>query len=125
MASGAVDRDKEQSRRHRRHDPDSQRPGKTVSDGAQRFQLLLLQRSCADLWAGERHERERTADRMAERPAPDAQQSQTQPAADRYRAMKDIVALSGVRQAALVRTGEISSLELVEAHIRRIEAINP
>ncbi|WP_019139762.1 amidase [Noviherbaspirillum massiliense] len=37
----------------------------------------------------------------------------------------DLTALSATEQASLVRQGKISSLELVEAHIARIEAVNP
>lgn len=37
----------------------------------------------------------------------------------------EFVSYDGMGQAALVRTGQVSSLELVEAAIRRIEKINP
>lgn len=36
-----------------------------------------------------------------------------------------LLACSGVEQAAMIRSGEISSVDLVEAHVRRIEAVNP
>jgi amidase len=39
--------------------------------------------------------------------------------------MKNILAWSGVRQAELIRTGEISSVELVRAHLERIAEVNP
>jgi amidase len=39
--------------------------------------------------------------------------------------MKEILALSGVRQAELIRKGEISSHELIELHLARIDEINP
>jgi amidase len=39
--------------------------------------------------------------------------------------MKDVLALSGTEQARLIRDGEISSAELVDAHFKRIEQINP
>ncbi len=39
--------------------------------------------------------------------------------------MNDILAASGVRQAELIRKGEISSRELVELHLARIEEMNP
>lgn len=39
--------------------------------------------------------------------------------------MNEILALSGTQQAQLIRNGVISSTELVEAHIARIEEINP
>ena len=40
-------------------------------------------------------------------------------------AMDEFVAYDGMGQAALVRNGEVSSLELVEAAIKRIERLNP
>ena len=40
-------------------------------------------------------------------------------------AMDEFVAYDGMGQAALVRDGEVSSLELVEAAIKRIERLNP
>ena len=39
--------------------------------------------------------------------------------------MNEILGLAAVRQAELIREGEISSTELVKAHIRRIEEVNP
>jgi len=39
--------------------------------------------------------------------------------------MKDIVLASAVRQLELLRSGEISVIELAEAHIRQIERLNP
>jgi amidase len=39
--------------------------------------------------------------------------------------MTDVCALSGTAQARLIRSGEVSATELVEAHIRRIETVNP
>lgn len=39
--------------------------------------------------------------------------------------MQEILTLSGTRQAELVRRGEISSRELVEAHLKRISDVNP
>jgi amidase len=39
--------------------------------------------------------------------------------------MTDVVSLSGTAQARLVRSGEVSATELVEAHLRRIEKVNP
>ncbi len=39
--------------------------------------------------------------------------------------MKQILKLSGLAQARLIRTGEISSVELVRAHIEQIEKTNP
>lgn len=39
--------------------------------------------------------------------------------------VSDLTALSATDQARLIRNGEISSLELVNAHIDRIEAVNP
>jgi amidase len=37
----------------------------------------------------------------------------------------DICSLSGTEQAQLIRCGEVSATELVEAHLRRIEKVNP
>lgn len=37
----------------------------------------------------------------------------------------DVTALSASEQARLIRNGELSSLEVVNAHIERIEAVNP
>lgn len=39
--------------------------------------------------------------------------------------MNPILALSGTRQAALIRSGEITSLELIDLHLARIAAVNP
>ncbi len=39
--------------------------------------------------------------------------------------MKNILTWSGVRQAELIRKGEISSVELVRAHLERIAEVNP
>jgi amidase len=39
--------------------------------------------------------------------------------------MAELARLDGIEQARLVRTGEVSPAELVEAAIRRIEALNP
>ncbi|MGH9647803.1 MAG: amidase [Bryobacteraceae bacterium] len=39
--------------------------------------------------------------------------------------MTDVLALSGTEQARLIRNGEVSSTELVEAHLSRIEQLNP
>jgi amidase len=39
--------------------------------------------------------------------------------------MEEVLALSGTRQAALIRDGELSSRALVEAHLARIDEVNP
>lgn len=39
--------------------------------------------------------------------------------------MTDLCSLSGTEQARLIRGGEVSATELVEAHLRRIEKVNP
>jgi amidase len=39
--------------------------------------------------------------------------------------MNNLLELSGVAQARLIRNGEVSSAELVDAHLERIEQINP
>jgi amidase len=39
--------------------------------------------------------------------------------------MTEVCALSGTAQALLIRRGEVSATELVEAHLRRIEKVNP
>ena len=39
--------------------------------------------------------------------------------------MSDVVLMPAVRQLELLRTGEISVVELAEAHIRQIERLNP
>ncbi len=39
--------------------------------------------------------------------------------------MNDILALSGIAQGRLIREGRISSAELVEAHLQRIQDVNP
>lgn len=39
--------------------------------------------------------------------------------------MTDLLALSGTAQARLIRNGDISSTELVDAHLQRIEEVNP
>jgi len=39
--------------------------------------------------------------------------------------MKEILALSGIAQARLVREGAVSSAELIEAHLERIAQVNP
>ena len=39
--------------------------------------------------------------------------------------MSDLCSLSGVAQARLIRSGQVSATELVEAHLRRIEQVNP
>ena len=39
--------------------------------------------------------------------------------------MKEILALSGVRQAALIRNGKISPEELFRAHLEQIAEVNP
>src|SRR5262249_45029062 len=39
--------------------------------------------------------------------------------------MNPILALSGLEQARLIREGEISSVELIRAHLERIAEINP
>ncbi|MGP0070560.1 MAG: amidase [Bryobacteraceae bacterium] len=39
--------------------------------------------------------------------------------------MMDVCSLSGTAQAWLIRSGEVSATELVEAHLRRIEKVNP
>lgn len=39
--------------------------------------------------------------------------------------MTDVCSLSGTAQARLIRNGEVSATELVEAHLRRIEKVNP
>ena len=39
--------------------------------------------------------------------------------------MKEVLTLSGVRQAGLIRKGEISAAELVGAHLERIAEVNP
>jgi amidase len=39
--------------------------------------------------------------------------------------MRDLLELSGTAQARLIRNGEVSSSELVDAHLQRIEQVNP
>ena len=39
--------------------------------------------------------------------------------------MTDLCSLSGTAQARLIRCGETSATELMEAHLRRIERVNP
>ncbi len=39
--------------------------------------------------------------------------------------MLDILSLSGTRQAGLIREGSISAVELITAHLDRVEAVNP
>ena len=39
--------------------------------------------------------------------------------------MTDVCSLSGTAQARLIRSGEVSATELVEAHLRRIAKVNP
>ena len=39
--------------------------------------------------------------------------------------MTNVLALSGMEQARLIRDGEVSSVELISAHLARIEEINP
>ncbi len=39
--------------------------------------------------------------------------------------MTDVCSLSGIAQARLIRSGEISATELIEAHLQRIEKVNP
>jgi amidase len=39
--------------------------------------------------------------------------------------MTDVCSLSGTAQARLIRSGEVSAAELVEAHLRRIAKVNP
>ena len=39
--------------------------------------------------------------------------------------MHDILALSGTQQARLIREGSISSVDLVAAHLARIDEVNP
>lgn len=39
--------------------------------------------------------------------------------------MNEVLSCSGVAQARLIREGEISSAELVEAHLERIAEVNP
>jgi amidase len=39
--------------------------------------------------------------------------------------MTDVLARSGTEQGRLIRDGEVSAAELVEAHLRRIEQVNP
>src|SRR5579859_2527454 len=39
--------------------------------------------------------------------------------------MMDVLALSGTEQARLIRDGEVSAAELVDAHLRQIERVNP
>ena len=39
--------------------------------------------------------------------------------------MTDVCSLSGTAQARLIRSGEMSATELVEAHLRRIQMVNP
>ena len=39
--------------------------------------------------------------------------------------MREVLACSGIRQAGMIRAGEISSVELVSAHLARIEEVNP
>lgn len=39
--------------------------------------------------------------------------------------MTDVCSLSGIAQARLIRNGEVSATQLVEAHLRRIEEVNP
>src|SRR5947207_1828838 len=40
-------------------------------------------------------------------------------------AMNDVLSRSGTGQARLIRDGQVSSAELVDAHLERIEQINP
>ncbi len=39
--------------------------------------------------------------------------------------MHDVLALSGTQQARLIREGAVSSVELIRAHLNRIEEVNP
>ena len=39
--------------------------------------------------------------------------------------MNEVLALSGVEQARLIRKGQISSEELIDAHLARIAEVNP
>lgn len=39
--------------------------------------------------------------------------------------MTDLCSLSGTTQARLIRTGDVSATELLEAHLQRIEEVNP
>jgi amidase len=39
--------------------------------------------------------------------------------------MHNLLPLSGTRQAELIRLGEVSSVELINAHLSRIDAVNP
>src|SRR5215471_13625121 len=39
--------------------------------------------------------------------------------------MTDLLTLSGTAQARLIRSGEMSASELVDAHLQRIEQVNP
>ena len=43
----------------------------------------------------------------------------------RLAAMDEILDASAMAQAAAIRSGRVSSEELVKAHLRRIEAVNP
>ena len=48
-----------------------------------------------------------------------------QSATDSQGTMNEVLSCSGVAQARLIREGEISSAELVEAHLERIAEVNP
>src|SRR5689334_6902955 len=39
--------------------------------------------------------------------------------------MNDVLTRSGTEQARLIRKGEVSAAELVDAHLQRIEQVNP
>ena len=39
--------------------------------------------------------------------------------------MNEVLTYSGIKQARLIRQGEISSAELIEAHLARIAEVNP
>ena len=39
--------------------------------------------------------------------------------------MNDVLAISGTEQGRLVRAKQISSVELVQAHLQRVEEVNP
>src|SRR5215471_18450819 len=62
---------------------------------------------------------------MALRDQAEAHQRRRQSANGNQGTMKDVLILSGLAQGHLIRDGEISSRELVEAHLDRIAEVNP
>jgi amidase len=62
---------------------------------------------------------------MAERDKTEALQHRREPTNGNQGTMNDVLALSGLAQARLIRDGQLSSTELIEAHLARIEEVNP